>query len=104
MKIHLVVATAAALLLSALPAQAAQRTVTLAVHHASCTLCGPIVRKSLEAVKGVEAIALSEPDATATITAKVTFDDASTSAPQLIAATTKAGYPSNLKQSSQLPR
>lgn len=96
MKVHLVIATAAVLLLFALAAQAAQRTVTLAVHHASCALCGPIVRKSLEAVTGVQAITLSKPDATETITAKVTFDDTSTSIPKLIAATTKAGYPSNV--------
>ena len=96
MKVHLVIATTVALLLSALSAQAAQRTVTLAVHHASCALCGPIVSKSLKAVKGVQAITLSKPDATETITAKVTFNDASTSVPELIAATTEAGYPSNV--------
>lgn len=98
MKYRLAMAAAVALLLPALSAQAAQRTVVLTVHHAGCTLCGPIVKGTLERVKGVQAVAVSQSDAMADVTAKVTFDDASTSIPMLIAATTKAGYPADVAQ------
>lgn len=96
MKRHLIVATALALIVCPLTTQAAEQTVALAVHHADCVLCGPIVKGTLEKVKGVEAVSVSQPNEMADVTAKVTFDDSKTNVPALIAATTKAGYPADV--------
>ena len=93
------VATATALLmLTPLSVQAAEQTVVLSVHHADCALCGPIIKKSLERVTGVKAVAVSPADAMANVTATVKFDDSLANIPALIAATTNAGYPSSLAQ------
>ncbi|HKD26589.1 MAG TPA: mercury resistance system periplasmic binding protein MerP [Xanthobacteraceae bacterium] len=69
---------------------AAERTLTLAVQNMYCDACPLIVRKSLEAVPGVAKAVVSFKDKTAV----VTFDDSRTDAKSLMAATTKAGYPS----------
>jgi mercuric ion binding protein len=92
MKYHLAIVAAIALMRAPFAAQAAEQTVALAVHHADCALCAPIVKGTLERVKGVKAVTVSQPDEMADVTAKVTFDDSSASVPVLIAATTKAGY------------
>jgi mercuric ion binding protein len=96
MKHHFVIAAAIALALAPLSARAADQTVVLAVHHADCVLCGPIVKGTLARVKGVKAVTVSQPDEMADVTAKVTFDDSAASVPVLIAATTKAGYPADV--------
>ena len=72
---------------------AAERTVTLAVQNMYCAACPFTVQKSLEAVPGVAKVVVSYADKTAI----VTFDDAKTVVPALIAATTNAGYPSEPK-------
>jgi mercuric ion binding protein len=95
---RLVIALMAVLTAVPLAAQAADRTVTLAVHNADCVLCGPIVKKTLERVTGVRAVTVSQADAAATVTARVTFDDTVASVPTLIAASTNAGYPADLAQ------
>lgn len=96
MKHRLVPVAVALLMLAPLSAQAGEQTVVLSVHHASCALCPPIVRKALEGVNGVKAVTVSQPDANANVAAKVTFDDAVAGVPTLIAATTNAGYPAEL--------
>jgi mercuric ion binding protein len=96
MKRHLVVVAALALIFGPFTSQAAERTVALAVHHANCVLCAPIVKGTLEKVKGVTAVSVSQPNDMADVTAKVTFDDSATNIPQLITATTKAGYPADV--------
>jgi mercuric ion binding protein len=96
MKRHFVVVAAAALILGPFSAQAAEQTVALAVHHADCALCAPIVKGTLEKVKGVKIVSVSQPNDMADVTAKVTFDDSATNVPKLIAATTKAGYPADV--------
>lgn len=94
---HRFVAAATALLtLSPLSAQAAEKTVLLTVHHADCTLCGPIVKKTLERVTGVKAVTVSQPGAEADVNARVSFDDSVTRVSSLIAATTKVGYPAEV--------
>jgi len=75
-------------------AQAAEQTVTLNVANATCALCGPIVKGTLERVAGVNAVTVEEADAFSGAAATVRFDDALTSVEALIAATTNAGYPS----------
>ena len=91
---HLIIA--AVLLVAPSLANAADRTVALAVHHADCVLCGPIVKGTLERVKEVKAVTVSQAAEMADVTAKVTFDDGVASVPALIAASTKAGYPADV--------
>ena len=69
---------------------AAPKTVTLAVPGMYCATCPITVKGSLTAVPGVAKVEVSLSKRTAT----VTFDDAKTAVPALIAATTNAGYPS----------
>ena len=95
---RLVIALVAVLTAAPLIARAADQTVTLDVHHADCVLCGPIVKKTLEHVTGVKAVTVSQADAMANVTARVTFEDTVASVPTLIAATTNAGYPADLAQ------
>lgn len=72
---------------------AGEKTVTLAVQNMYCSACPITVKSSLEAVPGVAKAIVSYPDKTAV----VTFDDAKTTVPALITATTNAGYPSASK-------
>ena len=74
-------------------ALAGKQTVTLAVQNMYCSACPITVKSALQAVPGVAKVAVSYADKTAV----VTFDDGKTGVPALIAATTKAGYPSALK-------
>ncbi len=87
-------AVAAAFLLSAGTALAAEKTVTLKVDNMTCASCPVIVKGSLAKVQGVSAAKVSFEKKTAT----VTFDDAKTNAAALVAATTNAGYPSKVTQ------
>ena len=80
-------------LMASSAAFAGEKTVTLAVRNMTCAACPYTVRSSLEAVPGVAKVVVSY----AKKTAIVTFDDARTSPPALISATTNAGYPSALK-------
>ena len=80
-------------LLASSAAFAGESTVTLAVQNMYCSACPITVKSSLEAVPGVVRVVVSYPDKTAV----VTFDDAKTRIPALIAATTNAGYPSTPK-------
>jgi mercuric ion binding protein len=72
---------------------AGEKTVTLAVPGMYCSACPITVKASLVAVPGVEKVVVSLADKTAV----VTFDDAKTTLPALITATTNAGFPSVLK-------
>lgn len=76
----------------AVPASAAERTVTLAVDNMTCELCPPIVKKSLARVPGVTKAEVSAE----THRAVVTFDDDRANVAALVNATTNAGYPSRL--------
>ena len=77
------------------PAQAVERTVVLSVENATCALCAPIVRMSLERVVGVLSVEVVEDYAMwPPVAATIVYDDAATSVDDLIAATTNAGYPS----------
>ncbi len=77
-------------LLASAAAIAAPKTVTLAVPGMYCATCPITVKGSLTAVPGVAKVGVSLAKKTVT----VTFDDAKTGVPALIAATTNAGYPS----------
>lgn len=69
---------------------AATRTVTLAVKNMTCPVCPITVKKALNHVPGVKQAKVHFHRKEAV----VTFDDARTSVPALIKATTDAGYPS----------
>jgi len=77
-------------LFTALPANAAQKTIKLAVQNMYCATCPYTVKKALSGVNGVDKVSVSFENKTAI----VTFDDAKTSIAALTRATTKAGYPS----------
>ncbi len=93
---HVAAAAALAIMLSPFAGQAAEKTVVLNVDNATCELCAPIVKKTLARVSGVKAVEMKEASADASAVAMVTFDDAVTNVPALVAATTNAGYPSHL--------
>lgn len=88
-----------ALLVSApLSTLAAEKTVVLSVKNADCVLCPPIVKQSLAQVPGVKTVDIKQAGQTASVMATIIFDDGLASAAALIAATTKAGYPSSVVQ------
>ena len=93
---HLAAVAALAIMLSPLAGQAADKTVVLNVKNADCVLCPPIVKESLARVPGVTVVEIKQADKMAPFVATITFDDAVANVPTLIAATTKAGYPSSL--------
>lgn len=89
-KLTLAAVALCAVLASAFPAAAAERTVTLAVENMDCAACGPIVRQVLMRVDGVRRVAVLVSRQIAT----VTFDDERTNISALVQATTGVGYPS----------
>ena len=78
------------MLVMAVPALAATRTVTLSVPTMTCPLCPITVRKALRAVPGVDKVNVKY----AQKNVIVTYDDAKTNVVALTKATANAGYPS----------
>jgi len=76
-----VIAAALAMALSPLAVQAAEKIVVLNVDNATCSLCAPIVKKTLSRVQGVTAVQVAEANANASAVATVTFDDAAADVP-----------------------
>jgi mercuric ion binding protein len=85
-------------LLSPWSAQAAEKTIVLNVKNADCVLCPPIVKESLQRVKGVKSVEIKQANQMAPFMATVTFDDAATNVATLVAAPTKAGYPTQVEK------
>lgn len=81
-------------LLFSVPALAEQQTVTLSVPGMTCAACPFTVKAALNKVEGVSSVDVRYEERDA----RVTFDDAKTSVEALTQATTKAGYPSTLRQ------
>jgi len=79
-----------ATVLASCAASAAERIVTLAVDNMYCDACPYIVKQSLAKVPGVESVAVSFEQKTAT----VTYNDQKTTLAALTSATAQAGYPS----------
>jgi periplasmic mercuric ion binding protein len=86
----------AVLVIAPLSALAAQKTVVLNVKNADCVLCPPVVKQTLVQVPGVKTVDIKQANQMAPFMATVTFDDTVADVPALIAATTKAGYPSSV--------
>ena len=84
----------AALLLTALPAIAGEKTVTLAVENMTCAACPYIVKQSLAGVPGVIRADVSFESKTAA----VTYDDAQADLAAITTATANVGYPSHLAE------
>ncbi len=80
-------------LLASSSAFAAEKTITLAVQHMTCSACPGTVKASLQAVPGVTDVVVSAEDKTAV----VTYDDTKAGVDALVKATTNAGYPSSPK-------
>ena len=96
MKQYLATALALGFFVASLSAQAAETTAVLDVHHAGCVLCGPIIKSTLEYVKGVKAVRVVQPSGDANVRATVSYDDAVTNVAALIIATINAGYPASI--------
>ena len=88
-------------LIAPMAAQATETTAVLDVHHAGCVLCGPIVKSTLEQVKGVKTVHVTQADGDADVTATVTFDDSQATTAALIKATTDHGYPAELSNTAK---
>jgi periplasmic mercuric ion binding protein len=82
-----------ALAATAVPAEAADRTVTLAVKNMSCVTCPITVKAALKRVPGVQS---AEVDFK-TRRAVVSFDDTQTNAEALAKASTDVGFPASVK-------
>lgn len=78
----------------ATPVAAATQTVTLSVPGMTCAVCPITVKKALSRVEGVSKTEVTFEKREA----KVTFDDAKTSAQALTKATEDAGYPASVKK------
>ncbi|HKA40819.1 MAG TPA: mercury resistance system periplasmic binding protein MerP [Burkholderiales bacterium] len=85
---------AAATILLASHALAANKTVTLDVPGMYCEMCPITVKKALSHVSGVSNVSASYERKEAV----VTFDDTKTSVEALTKATANAGYPSKARQ------
>lgn len=89
-----------ALLIAAMisaPLWAAPQTVTLSVPGMNCVTCPITVKKALTKVAGVDKAEINSDRREA----KVSFDDAKTTAQALMQATKDAGYPSSLARVSK---
>ena len=96
MKYRRVAALSALLAFAPLAVHAAEKTIVLNVKNADCVLCPPIVKQSLLRVPGVKLVEIKQADQMAPFMATISFDDAVTTVPALIVATSNAGYPSSV--------
>ena len=86
------IAIAALMALGMGAAQAAERTVKLAVDKMYCDACPIIVSKVIQNVKGVKSAKVNYK----TRTAVVVFDDATATLEAITAASSDAGYPARV--------
>ena len=92
----LTAAVTVAVALLSWPIHAEEKTVVLDIKNADCVLCPPIVRRSLMRVPGVKDVKITQASQMANFVATVQYDDAVADDAALIAATTKAGFPSHV--------
>lgn len=88
---------AAVLVAFSSPLFAAQKTVTLGVPGMTCGACPITVKKAISKMNGVTQTEVDFDKRQAV----VTYDDAKSSADQIMRATANAGYPSTIKGSAQ---
>jgi mercuric ion binding protein len=75
--------------------QSSSQSVTLDMQNMTCPMCKFTIKKSLQAVDGVQVVNVNSDTETAT----VTFDPQKANNKVLIKATTNAGYPATGRQS-----
>lgn len=92
MRPSMVIVAATATLMMSGAAEAAERTVRLAVDGMWCAGCSYIVKTTLASVAGVSAVDVSMAEKAAV----VTFDDAETTVAALTQATAEVGFPSHV--------
>lgn len=92
MKRVLTIAALLGILALAMPAAAAERTVTLAIDGMTCASCPYIVKTTMGRVHGVSKVDVSYGKKTAT----VAFDDARATVEAIAAASAGAGFPARL--------
>jgi len=101
MKTQIGIFAALGMLLAPFAAHAGEATTVLDIHHAYCALCPPIVKKTLEHVKGVTSVTVGQANAKGDMLATIKFDDARTSPAAMIKATTGQGYPAEISKPSK---
>ncbi|PPD17811.1 MAG: hypothetical protein CTY24_14185 [Methylobacter sp.] len=69
-----------------------QQTVTLNIENMTCAMCTVTIKKALQKVEGVQAVAVDYDSKTAVIS----FDGTKTDSAALIKVTTDAGYPGSI--------
>ena len=72
---------------------AGMQTKVFSIKNMTCALCPITVRKAMEGVAGVKSVSVDFDAKTAT----VTFDPSATTAGEIGAASTNAGYPASIK-------
>jgi len=77
---------------AAVPAFAAEQTVSMNIERMTCALCPITVRTAMEKVDGVEKVEVDFDSKSAV----VIFDDAKTTALEVAQASTDVGYPATL--------
>jgi mercuric ion binding protein len=92
----LTAAVTVAVALLSWPIHAEEKNVVLDIKNADCVLCPPIVRRSLMRVAGVKDVKITQASQMANFVATVQYDDAVADDAALVAATTKAGFPSHV--------
>lgn len=88
------IVTLLVLLSSAVPALAADRTVTMTIENMTCAACPIAVRTAVERVLGVKKVEVN----LETKTAVVSFDDEQTSVDAIAEASRMAGFPASVKE------
>jgi len=78
---------------AAIPAFAAEQTVSMNIERMTCALCPITVRTAMEKVDGVQKVEVDFDSKTAI----VTFDDTKTTALDVAQASTDVGYPARLE-------
>ena len=96
MKQALLIITLIGLAAGSFPATAAEQTRSFAVAKMDCPVCPVTVKKAIEKVEGVVTVTVDYDTKTAT----VTFDDETATVDELAEASTNAGYPATLIQTS----
>ena len=86
--------TLLALLSSAVPALAVDRTVTMTIENMTCAACPIAVRTAMNAVPGVKEVKVD----LQTKSAIISFDDAQASIDAIAEASRMAGFPASLKE------
>lgn len=96
LKSSLLALMASAAVFGGTSANAAERTLSLAVKNMSCVTCAPTVKRAIARVRGVKTVTIGKIEKGAGI-ATIVYDDARATPAQLASASTNAGYPATVR-------